>query len=181
MSLYPASSPATQAAGVAIASATLNSHRDWINFLQAPPIGRCTFTTQPSIPNQASPFTMLAWDTEQFDTGGDHAANASSIIPTTAGYYEINGAVVFTPVNTTGLRRAAIFVNGTGVAGTAMADIPPSATQSAIIEVHLVAFFNGTTDAFAVGAQQSSGGALALQSVAALGFGSFVDWKWIHS
>lgn len=170
--------PATQSAGVAIASATLNNHRDNLNFLLAVPVGRLHFTTQPAIAS-ATTYTVLAWDTEDYDLDGAHAANASSILPVTAGYYEIMGAVVFPASNTTGTRRGAIFVNGTAIAGSMLNDPTPTATAVAIIPVTYQGYFNGTTDFFDVRAQQSSGGSLSL--LGSTPMASFVHWHWMHN
>ena len=170
--------PASQTAGLPIPAATLNNHRDNLNFLLAPPVGRLHLTTQPTLASSAT-MSTVAWDTEDYDLDGAHAASASSIIPATAGYYDILGAIAFTAVNTTGNRRAQITVNGTAIPGSQLSDPAPDATHVSIVPVAYQGYFNGTTDFFDVRASQTSGGNLALISSGQIC--SFVHWRWVHN
>jgi hypothetical protein len=85
-----------------------------------------------------STWTKVTVDTELFDTNNNYAS--SRFTPTVAGYYQLNGAVVFGS-GTSGLRSVAIYKNGVSAAQGTTLD-----TSSFNLLVSTLVYLNGTTD-----------------------------------
>ena len=98
--------------------------------------------------NQAittSTFTKLNLNTEEFDTNSCYDTSAYRFTPTVAGYYQINGKVVYDPIEAGKITIVSIYKNGSrfkdgsrglnSVGGNGVASMVSS-----------IVYFNGTTD-----------------------------------
>jgi hypothetical protein len=110
-------------------------------------------TSGQSIPSAT--FTKLLFDTEENDTNGCLAS--SRFTPTTAGFYQINGAVQF---NSGTSPIVAIFKNDAEYAR----GVFPQGTSSQSSTVAALVFLNGTTDYVELKAYQQSGSAMTTQA-----------------
>lgn len=95
----------------------------------------------------------LAWQTEEYDVHGWHVANATNVIPTTAGAYQVSGWVNFTNDTTGSSRGVAIQLNG--VTQWYHMDDPKTANYTNANVSGLVVV-NGTTDYITLIAQHNS-------------------------
>lgn len=86
--------------------------------------------------------TKATMTNEKFDTAGNFTS--SRFTPTTAGYYQLRGAISYSagPDKTS---RAIIYFNGSPYVGSASMSIGPSIANPTIEVVNLI-YFNGSTD-----------------------------------
>lgn len=104
-------------------------------------------------------FTALTFDSERWDTGNFHStsSNTSRLTVPTAGLYDIGGSVVFA-ANATGMREAAIRVNGSTFI-VEQGPQPPTVTDGARVQVS-TQYQLAAGDYVELMAFQRSGGAL---------------------
>lgn len=164
--------PRTWVTGEAVSASTMNTHiRDNLLALRAALTSRVYRATTQSIANDTE--TLVSFDAETSDVPGWHStsSNADRIVPNESGLYLVVGGASFAQ-NGTGYRQATIWRNGTG--GDAIAqtgrDFDVEGNLSSTLNITGVFPANGSTDYFALGVRQNSGGALNLNG------GEFLSW-----
>jgi hypothetical protein len=178
--------PPTQSAGAVITAANLNTLRDCINFLEAPPRCRADHTT--TITLTTSTYTLIPLQTETFDIvqGGDspshdNTTNNSRIVFRTAGKYRVTGQLRFA-ANATGTRIARIRLNAAGVAanGTSVIDSVQTntgAANAAAVPVPPIEIAVNASDYIEMFGWQDSGG--NLNTFATNAGDSFLQAEWV--
>jgi hypothetical protein len=171
--------PATQAASATIASATLNNHRDNLNYLLAPPHCELRQTVAQSI--TTGTWTDITFDTEDVDSDGGHSTvtNTARYMATTAGWYLVSGAIDWA-ANASVVRRGARWaVNGTVINGSENVG-PGSASQVCTAVARTIkVFLNGTTDYVTLQGFQDTGS--SLNTAVAVGQQPTMSVLWVSS
>lgn len=150
--------PITWATNDGITASLLNTHlRDNESFLYSPPRFRVYNSLAEAIPNAA--FTAATFDSERFDTNGMHSTSVNTGRATcqTAGAYLLGGGVEWA-ANATGVRAAALRINGTTFIGTEahMTRTDGGTAGSSTVTLYALA----ATDYVELLVYQSSGGSL---------------------
>lgn len=107
--------PRTWVAGETVTAAIMNTHvRDNLAYLAAPALFVGVQLSAQAIPNTG--LTAITLDSEVIDTDGGHSTvtNTSRYAVPFAGYYDVDAVILYS-ANTTGQRRAAVYVNGSEV------------------------------------------------------------------
>jgi len=165
--------PVTIVAGTPPTAAGLNTYRDNLNYLLAPPMGEVYQATLQSIPDVTE--TALTWDAETLDTDGAHSlvSNTSRITPTTPGWYEVWGMVAL--ASGTGYRMTKLWRNGTAYRTGSRLNAASGTETDGL--VHALIYCNGTSDYFELVEYQNSGGAINTY-VAVADEASYLSWIW---
>lgn len=153
-----ANTPARLAKGTAFQELRMNAAAtapEWGGFS-----GARAYNSAPISVNNNTP-TILTMDSELFDTDTYHstASNTSRLTAPRAGYYLAMGQITWA-ANATGLRLAAIFVNGLTVASAPVqSEVPGYAADSLFQQVQGVVLLTAG-QYVELDCQQTSGGAL---------------------
>lgn len=146
-----------------------------INLLLAPPMATLRRAAAQTIATNT--YTVIAYDTEVLDTAGYHSTvtNPSRYTPLRAGKYQVSGVAAFA-TNSTGLRAASFYKNGTILDGSetklgAMATLP---TALPLPTIHVD--MNGTTDYLEMAVFQNTGGNLNTSTEAPNAPSMYVRW-----
>jgi len=111
-------------------------------------------------------WTKLNLNTEEFDTNSCYNNSTYRFTPTVAGYYQVNGKVVYDPIETGKITIVSIYKNGSrykdgsrgmnSVGGTGVASMASSIVyfNGTTDYVELYAYNSNTTSASAVGASE---------------------------
>lgn len=161
MSSLPAT-PASQVAAQPIPAATINSHRDNLNFLLNPPRWRLLCTTAFSVPTGGGSPTLDTEVATDGDTDGVHTGTNGFVTIVTPGLYVLRWAFTFAG-STAGTQLATwLVVNSVAAAQTEfrLPAIPTNAQPLTVAGFVAERFAVG--DVVAPLAFQDTGGALAL-------------------
>lgn len=152
--------PASQTAAQPIPAATINNHRDNLNFLLSPPrfIGRYTAGTL-SVAT-GSGFTSIPIDTEDKKVDLTHGASAGSVTINTPGDYLIIFSVEWTS-NATGYRTAQVEQNGAQPTGRIGSIIQAANGTNTLVTTSGI-LSCAAADVISFWGQQSSGGGLVV-------------------
>lgn len=175
----PVPVPRTWTAGETVTAASMNSLRDQLAWLLAPPYFHgYQIASQTVADITAAPITMTG---ELVDTLGGHSTgtNTSRYTPNVPGKYRCIGQVSFVP-NANGQRVAEFRKNGTAVAGSPYGAFPGAGGSFAATCAHAFATItcNGTTDYIELWGNQNSGAALGTDVG---GSASMMIIEWIGS
>jgi hypothetical protein len=143
-----------------LTSSIMNSQTTWMNFWSNPPMFRMYQTVGQSIGNLA--FTQLTMDTPDYDTDSGRALTTpwSYVVPVGMGGRWRCSVVTSWSGNATGVRGAALFVNGVQALGAYWANqAAPAANISSVGGSTSVKVNAG--DTIAAYGYQGSGGALS--------------------
>lgn len=152
--------PASQTAAQPIPAATINNHRDNLNFLLNPPrfIGRYTAGTL-SVAT-GSGFTAIPVDTEDHKVDISHTGTNGSVTINTPGDYLIIFSIEWTS-NATGYRTAQVEQNGAQSVGR-IGNMVPAASGIATLVVASGILPCLANDVISFWGQQSSGAGLVV-------------------
>ena len=169
-------SPITFVDNTVVTAADLNTIRDALNFLLAPPLA---IVNQSSATQNLSSgvWTAILFDTEVIDRDGMHStsSNTSRLTCVTPGYYAVEGMVAF-HANATGGRGADFAINGTRVFATAvLLETNDSATFYSAVAVVGTVYLN-VGDYLELQGVQYSGGTLSTGILPDLGCSLTARW-----
>jgi len=148
--------PKTWATGDNVPASDMNTYiRDNSGFLHDPPTARVFHSVDQSITDATD--TVLAFDSERFDTDTIHGAGANTkLTATTAGKYLIVANITW-EANATGIRFCGIRLNGTTMIG----QVRQPAIASVDVDQNPTTLYQlAATDYVEVLVRQESGGAL---------------------
>ncbi len=145
--------------GVATSSEMNSYVRDPIAFLLSPPIAELRQTVAQSISNNVD--TPLLFDTEDNDSANGHSTSVDTTRYTAVypGWYELAGGVGFS-ANTTGIRTARWYVNGSALAAGVVYVLPITGGLSTVFTARTKKVYLNIGDYVELCILQTSGGAL---------------------
>lgn len=175
--------PYTWQVGDVASAALLNAQaRDGLTYMLNPPICELVESaTAMNIPNNAWTPVIFADGAVIDSYGGYNPVGVTSrYVGRVAGWYQVCGTVSFT-ADTTGVRGAQIYKNGSAVQGhgSFLAHALTAGFNPTLATPTRAVYLNGTSDYVEVYAYQSSGGTLTT-SVGA-GLSSSLSVRWVHA
>lgn len=154
--------PASQNVAQPIPAATINNHRDNLNFLRGVPTFSVRYAGTAQSFASATSFTAIAsFDTVDWDTDGMHAGTAGSLTCVTPGLWVLEGGIQWAPpAAAAGRCECRIRVNAADVTGNTGGQIDIASTSRGYGSFPKLTTRLAIGDVLTLVGQQNSGGAL---------------------